>query len=146
MTTPLESIDILNRLLQEAGFSAASPRFKPVWIAFQHFLQIPVECADSDALCQWGTYTTAPDSFEFDLTRQFSFVTGGKYSGMQQLHCTLSFPASAAVGVDPGCSWASEFPTAAAFCEDLETLEAYYTVSTAAVASTFSVSLEDLPE
>lgn len=145
MTTPQQSIKILQELLTRAGFSPARPRFAPVWTAFQQFLAVPVECAESDALCQWGTYTSAPDAFEFTLTRQFSFAVGVQYTGMQQLHCTLSFPAHLAAGVDPGCSWASEFTSPAAFCRDLETLEAFDTVVTADEAVGFAVSIEEIP-
>jgi hypothetical protein len=145
MTSPRQSIDILQSLLTQAGFSASQPRFAPVWAAFQQFLAVPVECAESDALCQWGTYTSAPEAFEFTLTRQFSFATGVEYTGMQQLHCTLSYPARLATGVDAGCSWASEFDSTTAFCADLETLEAFHTVATADAAAACAITLEEIP-
>lgn len=144
MTSPLESIAVLQGLLEHAGFSAEHPRFQPLWTAFQQFVAIPVECADADALCQWGTYSSAPDAFEFTLTRQFSFAAEDQITGMQQLHCILTFSAEVGAGVEPGCSWASEFATSAAFCEDLETLEAFYAVSTADAARSFAVVLEDI--
>lgn len=144
MTSPQESISTLHGLLEQAGFSVSQPRFGPLWTAFQQFLEVPVECADVDALCQWGTYTSAPETFEFTLTRQFSFAVDDEFTGMQQLHCILSFPAQVAEHVTPGCSWASEFASPAAFCEDLETLEAFYTVSTADAARSFAVTLEDI--
>jgi hypothetical protein len=145
MTSPQQSIDLLHALLAQAGFSATHPRFPPVWEAFQQFLAVPVDCAQTDALCQWGTYTSAPEAFEFTLTRQFSFAVGTEYTGMQQLHCTLSFPAQVAVGVDAGCSWASAFDSTAAFCADLETLEAFDTVATVGVAVGFAITLEEFP-
>jgi hypothetical protein len=145
VTSPKQAIAILQELLSQAGFSATQPRFSPVWTAFQQFLAIPVECAETDALCQWGTYTSAPEAFEFTLTRQFSFAVGTQYTGMQQLHCTLTFPATIAAGVDPGCSWASEFDSAAAFCADLETLEVFDTVATIDDAFGVAILLEDIP-
>lgn len=144
MTSPQESIASLQLLLDQAGFVASRPRFGPLWTAFQQFLEVPVECADIDALCQWGSYTSAPETFEFTLTRQFSFAVEDQFTGMQQLHCILSFPAQVAAQVEPGCSWASEFASPAAFCADLETLEAFYTVSTADAARAFAVTLEDI--
>lgn len=145
MTSPRQSIDLMQTLLDQAGFSASQPRFGPLWAAFQQFLTIPVECAEADALCQWGTYTSAPEVFEFTLTREFSFAAGIQYTGMQQLHCTISFPAQIAVTVEPGCSWASEFTTTAAFCEDLESLEAFDTVARADAAIAFGITLEEIP-
>lgn len=144
MTTPQASIAVLQTLLNQAGFSATAPRFDALWHAFQRFLLVQVACDDSDVLCQWGTYTPSPEAFEFDLTRQFSFAGEGEGPSMQQLHCTLSFPRTIALGVEAGCSWASDFPTTTAFCLDLESLEAFEAVRVANHATAFSLTLEDL--
>jgi hypothetical protein len=144
VTSPQEAIDILQGLLDQAGFSARMPRLEPLWTAFQQFLDVPVDCADSDALCQWGSYTSAPEAFEFALTRQFSFAVEDKLTGMQQLHCILSFPAAIGGGVDSGCSWASEFVGGKEFCRDLETLEAFHVVATAGEARSFTITLENI--
>mgnify|MGYP000028600200 CR=1 FL=1 len=144
MIPTTEAKAALETLLAEHGFSMQAPSVGPLWAAFRQFTTILVECADDSILCQWGTYSWAPDVFEFDLTRQFEFDEDGEYAGMKQLHCTLTFPLAVAAGVTPGNCWASEYPSMDAFWEHIESLPAFQAVRAADLALSVVVLLEDV--
>ncbi len=144
MTTPAHSSDLLTSLLAEEGCPPDAPRARTVWVAFQRFLEVPIACDDSDFLCQWGTYTLSPDTFEFDLTRQFGFADGLEVTGLQQLHCTLTFPAIVGQHLEADALWGSDFPTSEAFFAYLIELPVFAAVMAAGPAQSLVIALEDL--
>jgi hypothetical protein len=139
-----ESQATLEKLLAEARFSREAPRLSALWTAFRRFTHIPVDCADDGFLCQWGTYASAPDVFEFDLTRQYAFEEDGEYSGMQQLHCTLAFPMTVGAGVESGNCWASEHPSIDDFLSYVESSPAFQAARAADLALSSTILLEDV--
>jgi hypothetical protein len=144
MISSAEAPAALDKLLDEAGFSADAPSLQPLYSALQRFMRIPVACAEDNLLCQWGSYSWAPDVFEFDFTRQFVFEEDGEYAGMQQLHCTLAFPKAIAAGLAPGNCWASEHSSIDAFWAHVETLPAFLAVRAAGPAQSSTIRLEDV--
>ena len=133
-----------DRLLADEGFDRAAPSLAPAWAAFRRFCQVPVQCADDGLLCQWGTYASAPHDFEFDLTRQFSLEEDGEYSGMEQLHCTLVFPAALGAGIEAGNCWASHFDTVEDYLLHVAALPAFRAALRAGVARSAAIYQEEV--
>jgi hypothetical protein len=132
------------RLLSEEGFAPTAPSLAPAWAAFKRFCHIGVECTDDGFLCQWGTYSSAPDEFEFDLTRQFSLEEDGEYSGMEQLHLTLVFPAALGEGIPGGTCWASDFATVEDFLAHVAALPAFRVAMGGGAARSAAIHQEEV--
>ncbi len=116
-----QALDRLLSMLKAAGVDVDAPTASDVqatWEVMARFAAEPVEdCEppeqDGDGiLAQYGTY--GGDTFQLDMTRQFSFVDAdGDYDHMAQLNCTFYFqptPALTAAGADS--EWSFDVPLA----------------------------------
>ena len=144
MIDPTDSESSLRQLLREEGFIADDPALAPIWSAYRRFVRVPVRCADDNFLCQWGTYSGAPDAFEFDITRQFAIEEDGEHTGLQQLHCTLIFPKSVGANLNSGNTWASEHPSLDAFLTHVASLPAFAAATQAGIARSSLIHFEDV--
>jgi hypothetical protein len=116
-----QALDRLLSMLKAAGVNVDAPTASDVqatWEVMPRFAAEPVEdCEppeqDGDGiLAQYGTY--GGDTFQIDMTRQFSFVDAdGDYDHMAQLNCTFDFQATqalAAAGTDSEWSFGVPLP------------------------------------
>jgi len=94
--------DRLRELLTQAGVNLSAPTAEDVersWDVIERFAlegaeDVPSEPGDYDdgILAQHGVYDWGEgESFEVDMTRQFSFYKDGEYDHMAQLQCTFHF-------------------------------------------------------
>lgn len=103
-----EAEDRLRELLTQAGVNLSAPTADDVertWDVIVRFARegaedVPSEPGDYDdgILAQYGVYDWGDgESYELDMTRQFSFYEDGEYDHMAQLQCTFHFEPTAAL-------------------------------------------------
>ncbi|UZE97211.1 hypothetical protein [Alkalimarinus alittae] len=127
-----KSIEKLNELLVEHGFSVKKPLPLVAFGAFKEFCSLPVECMEDDVLLQFGVFDFTGESlFYLDFVRQFCIEENGEYSHMEQLHVEFTCKPAVMLANLEASLWAEEYPSLEKYFEHVQALDVFKKVEQA---------------